>query len=139
MKKKQSSVKLCPIPFNEKTGAPKWVSLCVLDHCTDQVLLNKWYCYIRIRYKFNKILLMFLLIVINIVNSWFNFKRFEETQLKLSYDIGFAYRRTDAQTDRHGETSIPPTTSLRGYKDPFHFWRFSLFPFQSYWTWYDGK
>ena len=24
-------------------------------------------------------------------------------------------------------------------EDPFHFWRFSLFPFQSYWTWYDGK
>jgi hypothetical protein len=24
-------------------------------------------------------------------------------------------------------------------EDPFHFWRFSLLPFQSYWTWYDGK
>ena len=22
-------------------------------------------------------------------------------------------------------------------EDPFHFWRFSLLPFQSYWTWYD--
>jgi hypothetical protein len=22
---------------------------------------------------------------------------------------------------------------------PFHFWQFSLLPFQSYWTWYDGK
>ena len=22
---------------------------------------------------------------------------------------------------------------------PFFFWRFSLLPFQSYWTWYDGK
>jgi hypothetical protein len=29
------------------------------------------------------------------VNSWYNFKRFLETQLKLSYDIGFVYRRTD--------------------------------------------
>ena len=29
------------------------------------------------------------------VNSWSNFKRFQETQLKLSYDIGFVYRRTD--------------------------------------------
>ena len=24
-------------------------------------------------------------------------------------------------------------------EDPFLFWRFSLLPFQSYWTWYDGK
>ena len=24
-------------------------------------------------------------------------------------------------------------------EDLFHFWRFSLLPFQSYWTWYDGK
>jgi hypothetical protein len=24
-------------------------------------------------------------------------------------------------------------------EDPFHFWRFSLLPFQSYRTWYDGK
>jgi hypothetical protein len=24
-------------------------------------------------------------------------------------------------------------------EDPFHFWRFSLLPFQSYWTWYDWK
>jgi hypothetical protein len=24
-------------------------------------------------------------------------------------------------------------------EDPFHFWRFSLLPFQNYWTWYDGK
>jgi hypothetical protein len=24
-------------------------------------------------------------------------------------------------------------------EDPFHFWRFSLLLFQSYWTWYDGK
>jgi hypothetical protein len=24
-------------------------------------------------------------------------------------------------------------------EDPFHFWRFSLLPFQSYWTCYDGK
>jgi hypothetical protein len=24
-------------------------------------------------------------------------------------------------------------------EDPFHFWRFSLLPFQSYWTWYDGN
>jgi hypothetical protein len=27
----------------------------------------------------------------------------------------------------------------RREEDPFHFWRFSLLPFQSYWTWYDGK
>jgi hypothetical protein len=26
-----------------------------------------------------------------------------------------------------------------GEQDPFHFWRFSLLSFQSYWTWYDGK
>jgi hypothetical protein len=24
-------------------------------------------------------------------------------------------------------------------EDPVHFWRFSLLPFLSYWTWYDGK
>jgi hypothetical protein len=24
-------------------------------------------------------------------------------------------------------------------EDPFHFWWFSLLPFQNYWTWYDGK
>ena len=24
-------------------------------------------------------------------------------------------------------------------EDPFHFWWFLLLPFQSYWTWYDGK
>jgi hypothetical protein len=24
-------------------------------------------------------------------------------------------------------------------EDPFHFWWFSFLPFQSYWTWYDGK
>jgi hypothetical protein len=24
-------------------------------------------------------------------------------------------------------------------EDPFHFWWFSLLPFQRYWTWYDGK
>jgi hypothetical protein len=24
-------------------------------------------------------------------------------------------------------------------EDPFNFWRYSLLPFQGYWTWYDGK
>ena len=24
-------------------------------------------------------------------------------------------------------------------EEPFLFWRFSILPFQSYWTWYDGK
>ena len=33
------------------------------------------------------------------VNSWYNFKRFYETQLKLSHNIGFVYRRTDRRTD----------------------------------------
>jgi hypothetical protein len=31
-------------------------------------------------------------------------------QLKLSYDIGFVYRRTDG----HGETSIPPYNFVAG-------------------------
>jgi hypothetical protein len=35
---------------------------------------------------------------------------------------------------------LHPKMAIYGRKeDPFHFWRFSLLPFQSYWTWYDGK
>jgi hypothetical protein len=44
------------------------------------------------------------------VNTWSNLKRFWETQLKLSYDIGFVYR----WMDEHGETSIPPYKFVAG-------------------------
>ena len=40
-------------------------------------------------------------------------KQFSETQLKLSYDIGFVYRRMDGRTDMV-KPVYPPTTSLRG-------------------------
>jgi hypothetical protein len=40
-------------------------------------------------------------------------------------------------------TKIYPPALSAAYRwteeDPFHFWWFSLLPFQSYWTWYDGK
>jgi hypothetical protein len=31
------------------------------------------------------------------------------------------------------------SSKMIGEEDPCHFWWFSLLPFQSYWTWYDGK
>jgi hypothetical protein len=46
-----------------------------------------------------------------------DFKRFYETQLKLSYDIGFVYRGTDG----HGETSIPPYNFVAGGINIFYF------------------
>ena len=51
------------------------------------------------------------------VSCWYNFKTFWETLLKLSYDIGFVYRRTDRRTDMV-KPVYPPTTSLRGYTNP---------------------
>jgi hypothetical protein len=38
------------------------------------------------------------------------FQNILKTLLKLSYDIGFVYRRTD----EHGETSIPPYNFVEG-------------------------
>ena len=39
----------------------------------------------------------------------------------------------------HVRPSVDKSYVVRREKDPFQFWRFSLLPFQSYWTWYDGK
>jgi hypothetical protein len=45
---------------------------------------------------------------------WISFIFGQETQLKLSYNIGFVYGQTDRQTDGHGETSIPPYNFVVG-------------------------
>jgi hypothetical protein len=38
-----------------------------------------------------------------------------------------------------GKLLIKFQNILRNTDDPFYIWRFSLLPFQNYWTWYDRK
>jgi hypothetical protein len=48
-------------------------------------------------------------------------------------------RNTTQVIIRHRIKILFSVISSPREEDPFLFWRFSLLPFQSYWTWYDGK